>query len=88
VAIGKANSNTDCPKYRRNCRYVSVSQLKLGFCVSQYWNHPAETGKATGPVVPFEVVVAASPNRLVPGSSPYQRCLPSTTGPSWLTAPA
>jgi hypothetical protein len=38
---------------------VSVSQLKLGFCVSQYWNHPTETGKATGPVVPFEVVVAA-----------------------------
>ena len=57
---------------------MSVSQLKPGFCVSQYWNHPTVIGKGAGPVVPFEVVVPARPNRLAPGSSPYHRCFPST----------
>ena len=61
---------------------MSVSQLKLGFCVSQYWNHPTGIGKGSGPAVPFEVVVAARLSTLAPGSSPYQRCFPSTIGPS------
>jgi hypothetical protein len=34
---------------------VSVSQLKLGFCVSKYANHPTGSGKGSGLVVPFEV---------------------------------
>src|SRR5487761_330333 len=83
VAITFENSRTDLLNNRAKVAYVSVCQSQLGLRCSQVPNQLVTIGNGVPVVTPPElVVVPARPEKLAPGSRPYQSLRPvNVTGP-------